>query len=109
MSASEAPQGIMGHMVVKDTAAQIGATAVPELLNEADDDWYVYEPFQLPASRQTTNNLFTEQGTFGQYIIDSKVMRKVDTGESQIVVIRNSSATDGLIFTYIGRALLKLH
>ena len=106
---SEAPQGIFGMIIVTDTAAQLGSTAVPDPLNDFADDWYVYQPFQQPASRQVGGSgSFNEIGVT-QYIIDSKAMRKVDRNENQVIVIRNSSATDGLIFTYIGRQLIKLH
>ena len=80
VAVSEAPQGIFAAIVVKNSAVAIGATAMSDPLNEAGDDWYVYEPFQIPAMRQTTNNLFTEY-VFAQYVIDSKAMRKIDTGD----------------------------
>ena len=44
VAVAESPQGIFGMIVVKDTAAQIGSTALPDPLNEVDDDWYVYQP-----------------------------------------------------------------
>ncbi len=107
--AAETPQGILGTIVVKNTAVLIGASAVPDPLNEATDDWFVYQPFQHQVTRQIgAAGSFNEISTM-QYVIDSKAMRKVDTGDDFPIMVRNTSATFGLIFTYTGRCLLKLH
>ncbi len=44
-----------------------------------------------------------------EYTFDSKAMRKVEVGEDIAGVIRNTSASDGLIFLTTGRMLVKLH
>ena len=110
-TASEAPEGILGQVVVQNTAVLIGASAVPDPLNEFDADFFVYQPVQLQDMRLTASTSvdgFTEVGKT-QWEIDSKAMRKVDTQEDIAVVFRNSSAADGLVMAYTGRFLVKLH
>ncbi len=109
VSAAEAPAGILGMIVVQNTAVLIGASAVPDPLNEAVADWYVYQPMQQPTSRQPQGSgPFIETG-ITQYVIDSKAMRKVDVEEDSVVMVRNTSGTEGLTVTFRGRALIKLH
>ena len=106
--AAESPQGIFGVIVVKQTAVDIGATAIPDSFNDGGEDFHVYQPFRIPTMRQTTNNLFTERS--GQdWIIDSKAMRKVDDGGDIAFMCRNSSAAFGLVYSVTGRQLIKLH
>ena len=110
VAASEIVEGVFGVIVVKNTAVLIGATAVPDPFVEFADDWYVYNPFQQQATRAVENasGTFTEVSQT-QMVIDSKAMRKVDTGEDLAFMVRNSSATAGLVITVTGRFLVKLH
>jgi len=108
-AAAEAPRGILGVIVVKNTAVLIGATAIPDPLNEGNEDFYVYQSFQMPTTRQQGGaGAFIETG-ITQYEIDSKAMRKVDDTEDQAFMVRNISETEGLLFTFVGRTLIKLH
>ena len=96
-------------IVVKQTAVDIGATAISDPLNDGGEDFHVYQPFRIPTMRKVDSaNFFWE--TEGQsYEIDSKAMRKVDDGGDIAFMCRNSSATFGLIYSVTGRQLIKLH
>ena len=109
-AAAERQEGRFGAIVVKNTAVLIGATAVPDPFVEVDDDWYVYQAFQTQVMTRVENaaGVFREVSQT-QYDIDSKAMRKVDSGEDLAFMLRNSNATFGLTAAIAGRFLVKLH
>ncbi len=108
-AASEIVEGIYGTIVVKNTAVLIGASAVPDPLNEASDDWFTYQPMHSGATRQVGGAGSFNEVTKTEYAFDSKAMRKVDFGDDIVHMIRNTSGTDGLIFLLTGRMFVKLH
>lgn len=110
-TAAEVPEGILGFIVVQNTAVLIGTSAIPDPLNEAAADFFVYQPMHNQTMRLTAStgtDGFTEPSKT-EYVIDSKAMRKVDVQQDIAVVIRNTSASDGLAFFLTGRMLVKLH
>ncbi len=43
-AASEVPEGILGFINVQNTAVLIGASAIPDPLNEGTGDFFLYQP-----------------------------------------------------------------
>ena len=82
-SAAEAPFGALGCIVVKDSASNIGVTAVPTPLTETDSDWYVWQVMAAKIGFVTGVG-FSEMGV--RYTIDSKAMRKVGIDDDAVVV-----------------------
>ncbi len=110
IAASEEPFGAAGIIVVRATATALGVTALPGPISNTRDDWFVYQPFAMPLTRQyqtSAGNSFNESG-IAQYEIDSKAMRKVDTGDDMAIMIE-TAAGDGARFNLHGRMLVKLH
>ena len=93
--------------VVTDQAAAIGVTAVPTpITDQASDNWFLWEPW-AQGFVVATNIGIQSQG-FTRYDFDSKAMRKVDDGDTAVVVMQNNAAV-GLEFLMMFRMLLKLH
>ncbi len=109
--AAENQEGILGFIVVKNTAVLIGASAVPDPLNEGNDDFFVYQPIQSQIMRLTsdvTTDGMTEVGKT-EVNFDSKAMRKVDDGADIAIMLRNTSSAFGFVYIITGRMLVKLH
>ena len=112
-TAIETTFGAFGKIVVTDTAAAIGVTAVPDpsgIAGDPEADWYVWQALQ--------NRFFIDiDGAAGvgvdsrasqQYVIDSKAMRKVGPDDNEVSMVSNDAAV-GFILTTIGRQLIQLH
>ncbi len=104
-AAFETAFGAMGFMVVSEKAAALGVTAVPTpVLNQKDDGFFVYEPFQASAG-----NTVVGQSDGRQMIsFDSKAQRKVEEGQNIVITLENSSAADGLFYLLQFRMLIKV-
>ncbi len=110
-AAAEDPFGNMGFIVANDTASVLGVTALPDPTLNPDSDWFVYQSYAIPISHE---NELTGGGVFyndsiTQYSIDSKAMRKVDSGDDIAVLLANDNAGDGVRTSLLGRLLVKLH
>ena len=83
--------GAVGAFVANDTAIAAGVASLLDPVTDVGDDaWFWYQSFHGGGT--------TEPGSAGrdsgQVIqIDSKAMRRVDTGFSQVFVVANASAT----------------
>ena len=105
--ADEGYGGAFGMIVVTDSAAAIGVTAVPTPLTETDASWVVWEPFfgqyyvNVGATGGKNESLQTR--TF-----DSKSKRKVGH-DDDVVVVFEADSTDGTIMAMKARMLVQLH
>ncbi len=109
VAASERPNGTYARIVVTETAAGIGATAVPDPSStdgDPDAEWYLVQ--------ECMQSFLLGDGTgfianaMVQYIIDNKSMRKVGP-QDNVVAIYSDTGAVGAIITTRGRQLLQLH
>ena len=105
-AASERPRGTYGEIVVTDTAAALGPTAVPGPSSNANAKWHVHQPCVVSFGFLSSIGFESSQGR--QYMIDSKVMRKVGQDEDIAVVFEQDSAS-GATLVVQGRLLIQLH
>jgi len=104
--ASEEPMGAIGMAVVSDEAVAAGLGSLPTPIgSEASDKWFVWQAMMAPFSLSAVGS--SSQG--GEYIIDSRAMRKVNDGEDLIVMAENASSVHGLDYLFLFRFLIKLH
>ena len=107
-AADEFQQVSFGHCVVSDQAIAIGVTAVPTPDTDMDSDlWYVFE--QLWSQFDFISGVGFSSSGGNEIRYDSKAMRKVEEGETDISVAESSSTSSGLVLTHSFRQLLKLH
>ncbi len=104
--AAETPFGAFGHIVVKDSAAAVGITAIPTPSTDTDADWHVWQGMISDFVFVTGVGFDAQAGV--QYPIDSKGMRKVGPDDDLAVVFEQSASVGGNIIVR-GRALIKLH
>jgi len=104
--ATEDPIGVLGKIVVTESAAAAGIVSIPTPVQEADADWFIYQPVGLRMKFITGAGVVNPSGM--QYVSDSKSMRKVGNDDQLVTIVQNSS-TDGAIINIIGRTLIKLH
>ena len=104
-AAFETPIVGLGMMVVTEKAAALGITAVPTpFTDESDDGWFVYAT--AVAVADTTNG---RAASAVRIDFDSRGQRKVEDGQTMVVVLENSSAADGASYVLKFRQLIKLH
>ena len=105
----ERPQGSYGRIVVTETAAALGTTALPDPSSTDGDpeaSWYVHQEAvcSFIFSSAVGHNSPQQQN----YTIDSKAMRKVGP-DDDIVSIFSETNGNGAILTTRGRTLIQLH
>jgi len=106
IAATESPVGAMGMMVVKDTARIAGVAAIPTPATEnTDDGWFMH---QYWSAGMVFASAIGIQNLWHRYDFDSKAQRKFGDGDSIVVVLENSHATDGVEFQLSFRMLLKV-
>ena len=106
--AIELPQGEYGKIVVTDTAASVGVTAVPNPSStngDSEADWFVYQ--SVAAQILFGSNVGLTLADH-QYIIDSKAMRKVGP-DDDICGVFTETAGYGARLVTRGRMLIQLH
>ncbi len=107
--AIERPTGSLGSIVVTDTAAAIGVTAVPDpsvIAGAPEAAWFAVQ--QLHASFiQVTSAGFEATGS-SQYEIDDHSMRKVSIDDDVVMMFTEFGAGGARLFT-MGRTLIQLH
>ena len=107
--ADERPFGSYGEMVVTETAAGIGVTAVPNpsgIDGDPDADWYIWQAMMNTVEFQS--GVGVERNGDSQYVIDSKAMRKVGPDDDVVAVFDQQNAV-GAILNTNGRQLIQLH
>ena len=105
-AAVEQQIGAFGMIIVSAEANTAGVASVPTpIANASNGGWFVWLPFaQGIQAGSTTGNRDTTH-----FPIDSKAMRKFDSGSDIIVVLENADAAFGLEFWLSFRMLVKLH
>jgi len=102
-AATEFPFGAVGGIVVSEKAGNTGFTAVPDPVTEASsDEWFMYQQW---ATEGRADAGFNNREIFS---FDSRAQRKVADGEDYLFVLANLSATDGMVFIFNVRTLVKL-
>ena len=97
--------GAIGICVVNGEAFDAGVASVITPWTEAFDDRWMFHSYW------TCNFMLTAAGIVshpGDVVIDSKAMRKVETGDVLIAVIENGSGVGAKFFWNL-RTLVKLH
>ena len=102
-AAPEYPFGAMGMRVVSDKAAATGVTALPDPISEiSDDEWFVWRGFA------GYGGTLQGRGNLTEFKFDSRGQRKVQDGETIVVMVANASAADALNYIILFRMLVKL-
>ena len=104
--AFEDPGGAYGMIVVKETAAAIGITAVPTPFAEGDADYFVYQG--MTVSFTFVSGVGVDGNAGSHYIVDSKAMRKVGPTDDIVSVFESRNA-GGMFLNVEGRTLIQLH
>ncbi len=107
-AATETPLGTYAEIIVTETAAALGVTAVPNpssVDGDPDQDWYVYQGMNDDLFFATSAG-FEKRGH--HYIVDSKAMRKVGPSDDLAVVTDQQNAV-GATLHVLGRQLIQLH
>ena len=108
VAVTEMPFGAMGMAVVSEVASGVGATAIPDTIDDADFDWFVYQG--LLSQITITGTVAGFQSPSGTpYTIDSKAMRKVGSADDVVVTVVNEDDSVGAELSMVGRMLVQLH
>ena len=105
--ATEEGNAGFGMMVVNDTAAALGVTAIPGPVSDAGSPWFVWQPLQWNFLFASGVGVQPENGT--QYVVDSKAMRKVGIDQDIAMVFDNVDGAHGMQVSAVGRFLIKTH
>ncbi len=107
-AANEEPFGALGFTIASDAAAAVGIGSLETpITEESSDNWFVWLPWL--ASIEAGDGTGFTPGYMERYDFDSKAMRKVDDGDTAVVVMENASAADGCVYIIKFRMLVKLH
>ena len=107
--ATENPFGTLGIIVVTDTAAAVGVTAIPDpggTGGDPDADWFVYQPMAMRFAFLSSVGFNGDD--WAHYAIDSKAMRKVGIDDDAVTMFSQESTVGGTVLT-TGRQLIQLH
>ena len=107
---AESPFGAYGKLVVTDTAAALGITAVPDpsgINGDPGASWFVWQAMSADFAFASATGFGAVSGR--QYQVDSKAMRKVGPDDDIVTLVTNQSATDGAVVVSHGRMLVQLH
>ncbi len=111
--AVEFPACSYGEIVVTDTAAAIGVTAVPNpsgVSGDPEADWYVWQAMftKFLIDINGTDGIGLDADAGHHYVIDSKAMRKVGPDDDVVAMATMETAFGAVIHTN-GRQLIQLH
>jgi len=103
----------LGSIVVTDTAAAIGVTAVPDpstISGDPEADWFLWTPLLKTffIDINGTDGIGMSGDSQTHYMLDSKAMRKVGPDDN-IVTVMSSDAAPGADVITNGRRLIQLH
>jgi len=104
--ATETPIGVVGGIVVSDSAVAAGIVSVPTPNTEFNADWYFYQQLYQAFTFSDATGIETSAGR--QYMIDSKAMRKIGTDDDLAIVCQEFNGF-GATISLFGRFLVKLH
>ncbi len=111
LAANEDPQGDYGKIVVTETAAGVGATAVPDpssIDGDPDSDWFVHQPVMVQFKTAGTIQAWQVIANQIRYTIDSKAMRKVGADDDIVSMFSETGGHGAELYTR-GRMLIQLH
>jgi len=102
-----------GDIIVTETAAALGVTAVPDpsgISGDPEADWYVWQAFNMNfwVDINGTDGIGVDGSNGRRYSVDSKAMRKVGPDDNIASVVSNDSAF-GFFLSTQGRQLIQLH
>ena len=101
--------GTYARLVVTDTAAALGVTAIPDLSVLAGDPEASWHVVQTVAQRFVFGTAVAFQAQAGwQYTVDSKAMRKVGPDDNVVAMFSEDGTSGGRLITQ-GRQLIQLH
>ncbi len=107
-SADEQQFIAVGMASVSDQAVSIGVSAVPTPVTDlASDAWYVHQ--WVTANFVFLTGIGFTSPSSRVIDIDSKAMRKVEDGFSNILVLEAQTLSEGAFVTTCGRQFFKLH
>ena len=107
-AATETPLGAAGVVISTEAARAAGAASLPD--PTADEDtgvWQTYVPFVNRFQLVNATGIDSNAGSL--FMVDSKAMRKIDTGFALNLMISNAAALHGMVFAVNFRFLFKLH
>ena len=112
-TAIETSLATIGSMVVTDTAAALGVTAVPDpsgISGDPEAGWFLWQAMWVAffIDINGTDGIGIDANSGRQYLVDSKAMRKVGPDDNIVTVLSNDTATGVTIITS-GRRLIQLH
>jgi hypothetical protein len=108
VAASEPQLLTYGVAIVKEAARLAGAASLPDPFTDADDSiWQTWG--QMFGRIEVLSAVGFDGQNQSTQVIDSKAQRKIDTGESLVLMATNANATSGLSITMGLRFLFKLH
>jgi len=106
--ATERPQGTFGAIVVTETAAAIGTTAIPDPSTtdgDPDADWFLMQECMATLIFKDATGIETYMQ---QYIVDSKAKRKVGPQDDVVQIFSETVGVGANLITR-GRQLIQLH
>jgi len=110
ITATETIFGTLADLVVTETAAALGVTALPNpspLTGDPEQDWYLYQ--NVESQFNFASGVGFQGDSMGvHYGIDSKAMRKVGPNDD-VVLLFDQEAAVGAEVTTMGRQLIQLH
>jgi len=110
VAADESYDAAIGMCVVSDQALAIGVTAVPTPATDLSSDaWYLHQVLmgRLEFLTGGGTGLTPQMLTWEKF--ESRAMRKVEDGFSDIGVVETSALSSGCTVHTWGRQLIKLH
>ena len=108
-AADEFPIGSYGELVVTETAAAVGISAIPSpsgISGDPEADWYVWQA--LSTAIIFGSGVAFDANAGSHFDIDSKAMRKVGPDDDVVAVYSNEGAA-GIRLVTNGRQLIQLH
>ena len=109
-TAAERPEGDFGIIVVTETAAALGTTAIPDPSStdgNPEADWFVHQPMMTTIQVSGTPGVAWSPAA-SYYTIDSKAMRKVGPDDDAVGIFSETSGS-GAVLISRGRQLIQLH
>ena len=104
----ERPLGSFGMLVVTDTAAALGVTALPNpsgISGDPEAAWYAWQSLYAQVLVDSASGVHPSNYAIP---IDSKAMRKVGPDDNIVMLVDVESAP-GLLIQTNGRMLIQLH
>ena len=107
-AANENPFGAMTFAIANENARAAGvASLLAPLADEAADSFFVFQYFMGGNFGASTGALFANP--WHHFPFDSKAMRKIEDGDSIVIVLENGDSAGTMHYILKFRILFKLH